>query len=130
MEEEVEEVEEVEEEMDLETLRKIRPFSAMSIEGRSSDDAESYTPPRMSLQAQPLEPPVEPSVLQSQLESQVLELDVQELESAVREGSRPRGLGIHSGGRKITKSRSRSRSPTKGVETLTESLLRNSNSFP
>ena len=118
MEEEMdEEEEEVEEEMDLETLRKIRRFSAMSIQGRSSDDAESYSPPRMSsLQAQPLEPPVEPSVLlQSPLESQVLELDVQELESAVRERSRPRGLGIHSGGRKITKSRSRSRSPTKGV---------------
>jgi hypothetical protein len=114
-----EEEEEVEEEMDLETLRKISRFSAMSIEGRSSDDAESYSPPRMSprmsLQAQPLEPPVEPSVLQSQLESQVLELNVQELESVVSERSRPRGLGIHSGGRKITKSRSRSRSPTKSV---------------
>lgn len=100
--------------MDLDTLRKIRRFSAMSIEGRSSDDAESHSPPRMSsLQAQALEP--EPQAPESQmLESQVLESDVQGLESVERERSRPRGLGIHSSGRKINKSRSRSCSPKKG----------------
>ena len=90
-----------EEEMDLDTMRKMRRFSAMSIEGHSSDDAESQSPPRMpSLQ------PLQPSILESP-ESQI--------EAEMSERSRPQGLGIHSSGRRIAKSRSRSRSPKKGM---------------
>jgi hypothetical protein len=92
--------------MDLETLRKIRRFSTISIEGWSTDDTESQSPPRISSLVQ-----LEPSA-QSPSEMQVSELEVLELEWQESERSRPRAFGIHSSGRKINKSRSRS--PKKG----------------
>lgn len=110
---ESEEDKEEEEEMDLDMLRRIRRFSAMSLEGQSSD--ESHSPPRMSsLQLQVLQPQAPESQEMESGEFEAGELDSQMLELGVSEGrSRPRGLGIHSSGRKIIKSRSRSRSPTK-----------------
>jgi hypothetical protein len=69
----------------------------MSIEGQSTDDTESQSPPRMSSLVQ-----LEPS------EMEVPEPEVLELELLESERSRPRIFGIHSSGRKINKLRSRS----------------------
>lgn len=95
--------EDEEEGMDLETLKKIRRSSAMSVSGTSSDEMESHSPIRMA----PLRPPLE----QQMSELQMLAPPAESWES---ERSRPSGLGIHPSGRKISKSRSRSTSPKKG----------------
>jgi len=88
--------------MDLETWRNTRRFSKMSVEGPSSDEKTPSPTPMPSLQPQVLQP------VEQMEESQVLE--------HVETGrSRPRALGIHASGR-ISKSRSRSRSPKKSVK--------------
>ena len=88
--EEKEEEDEAEDELHLVAARKFRRYSAMSIEGSSSDDGGSNSPPRMRS-------------LQAQLS-----------ESHRGERSRLQGLGIHSSGSRIAKPRSRSTSPRKG----------------
>ena len=82
--------------MDLETSRKTRRFSKMSIEGHCLDDTNSHSPPQMSsLQT------LQVSAFESQMqESQVSEVPVDETER-----SHLRGLGIHASGQRSGKAR-------------------------